>query len=64
MCIHKPLLCMYVKRLVLSLDTYWLIIYICLSPKVAGVALDVIGNQVVLYHHTNIDGFLLEPLEY
>ncbi len=34
-------------------------------PIVAGVALDILGNrEVQLFHHTNIDGFLLCPLEF
>jgi hypothetical protein len=36
----------------------------CQTAIAAGESLDVIGRQVVqLFHHTNIGGFLLLPLE-
>ncbi len=38
-----------------SVDTSWLIIFTCQSPKVAGVTLDVIGNWMVqLFHHPKL----------
>ncbi len=57
-----PILCFLIKAA--SVETSWLLIFACQSPKKADLALDTMGRWLEqLFHLSSIGRFLLLPSE-